>query len=145
MNFNLQYRKATENDIDFLVDLREKTMSEHYISSNLPSTREVHRQRVLYEYDKAEILILNNKPVGLLKVSRNQDTIYIIQLQIDPGLQGKGIGKSILEEILEEAENHQKTVTLSVLKTNKARHLYSSLGFMIIDENEHSYFMEFSK
>ena len=88
---------------------------------------------------------MDNKPVGLLKVSRNQDTIYIIQLQIDPGLQGKGIGKSILEEILEEAENHQKTVTLSVLKTNKARHLYSSLGFMIIDENEHSYFMEFSK
>lgn len=88
---------------------------------------------------------MNNNPVGLLKVSRNQDTIYIIQLQIDPGLQGKGIGKSILKEILKEAENHQKTVTLSVLKTNKARHLYSSLGFTVIDENEHSYFMEFSK
>ncbi|WP_415328731.1 GNAT family N-acetyltransferase [Chryseobacterium sp. MMS23-Vi53] len=145
MSFNLQYRKATENDIEFLIDLREKTMSEHYISSNLPATREVHTQRVLYEYDNAKIIIFNDESVGLLKVSRNNETIYIIQLQIDPSLQGKGIGKFILKDMLEEAENTGKTVTLSVLKTNKAQHLYSSLGFVIIDENEHSYFMEFSK
>lgn len=145
MSFNLQYRKATESDMNFLIHLREKTMSEHYISSNLPATREVHTQRVLYEYDKANIVIFNNEPIGLLKINRNKDTIYIIQLQIDSGLQGKGIGRFILTEIIEEAKNSQKTITLSVLKTNKAQHLYSSLGFVIIDENDDSYFMEFQK
>jgi len=141
MSFKLQYRKATETDIDFLIELREKTMSEHYISSNLPATREVHMQRVLYEFDKASI-IMNNEPIGLLKISRKPDTLYIIQLQIDPTAQGKGIGRFILKELIEEAKNSQKTITLSVLKTNKAQYLYSSLGFVIIGENDHSYFME---
>lgn len=142
MSFKLQYRKATETDIDFLIELREKTMSEHYISSNLPATREVHMQRVLYEFDKAHILILDHEPIGLLKINRQPDTFYIIQLQIDPALQGKGIGRFILKELIDEAKNSQKTITLSVLKTNKAQYLYSSLGFVIIGENDHSYFME---
>jgi ribosomal protein S18 acetylase RimI-like enzyme len=145
MNLNLQYRKATENDIDFLFDLRMKTMTEYYAQSNLPTAKEFVLQRVLYEFDKAHIIILNNEPIGLLKIDRNLDKIHILQLQINPNLQGKGIGKSILKSIFDEAETDQKTVILSVLKVNKAQHLYLRLGFEIIDKNEHSYFMEFSK
>jgi ribosomal protein S18 acetylase RimI-like enzyme len=143
MNTTITYRKASENDIDYLLDLRTKTMNPHYADSNLPTDKETTLQRILYQFDKAHIIFLNNEPVGLLKIDRAEDKTEVMQLQIDPGQQGKGLGKSILSDILEEASKDKKTVTLSVLKTNKAQHLYTSLGSKIVDEDEHSFFMEF--
>lgn len=139
---NLQYRKATENDISFLFDLRTKTMTEHYVSSHLPTDKESTLQRILYHFEKANIITLNNEPIGLLKINRAENHIEVLQIQIDPKLQGKGIGKSILKEIIEEASATKKPVRLSVLKTNKAQTLYVVLGFKIIAEDQHSYMME---
>lgn len=144
MNTPLTYQKATENDIDYLLDLRIKTMVPHYAESNLPTDRETTLQRILYQFDKANIIFLDNHPIGLLKVDRTDSNIDILQLQIDPDQQGKGLGKMILTDILEEASAEGKTASLSVLKTNKAQHLYSSLGFKVVSEDEHSFFMEFS-
>lgn len=142
MNTEIQYRKASENDLDFLLDLRMKTMNEHYVNSSLPTDRESTLQRVLYQFEKANIILLNNEPIELLKIDRSEDKIEVLQLQVDPSQQGKGLGKTILKEIIEEALSSQQSVILSVLKTNKAQNLYSSLGFVIINENEHSYIME---
>ncbi|EJL74832.1 GNAT family N-acetyltransferase [Chryseobacterium populi] len=141
---NIQFKKASENDIDFLLDLRIKTMNEHLSSSNLPTDKEFHLQRIKYRFDNAQIILLNDEPIGLLKTDRSADKIEIIQIQIDPRQQGKGIGKTILKDIIEEGLSVQKPITLSVLKTNKAQSLYAGLGFKIIDEDEYSYMMRFS-
>lgn len=143
MNTEIHYRKACENDIDFLLDLRTKTMNEHYANSSLPTDRASTLQRVFYQFEKANIILFNNEPIGLLKIDKSKNPIEVLQLQIDPGQQGKGLGKTILQSILEEASSAGKKVSLSVLKSNKAQHLYSSLGFKAVGEDEHSYFMEF--
>ncbi len=142
MNPDLHYKQADENDIDFLLNLRMKTMNPHYETSGLSTDRETTLQRVLYQFEKANIILLDNQPIGLLKVNRTFTNIEVLQLQIDPSQQGKGLGKRILSDILEEASLAGKTVSLSVLKTNKAQHLYQSLGFRIVDEDQYSYFME---
>ncbi|AZA77741.1 N-acetyltransferase [Chryseobacterium sp. G0186] len=144
MNTHLTYRKATENDLDYLLDLRTKTMVPHYAESNLPTDHEATLKRVLYAFEKAHIILLDNQPVGLLKISTADHKTDVLQLQIDPAQQGKGLGKKILTDILNEALLAGNTVLLSVLKTNKAQYLYTSLGFKTISEDEHSYFMEFS-
>lgn len=143
MNTTITYRKASENDIDYLLDLRTKTMNPHYADSHLPTDRETTLQRILYQFDKAHIILLNNEPAGLLKINRGDDKTEVLQLQIDPTHQGKGLGKMILKGILEESSKEGKTVELSVLKTNKAQYLYTRLGFKTVGEDEHSYFMEF--
>jgi ribosomal protein S18 acetylase RimI-like enzyme len=143
MNTEIDYRKASEKDIDFLLDLRAKTMNEHYANSSLPTDKASTLQRVLYQFEKANIILLNDEPIGLLKIDKSKDPIEVLQLQIDPNQQGKGLGKTILQSILEEASSAGKKVSLSVLKSNKAQHLYSSLGFKTVGEDEHSYFMEF--
>lgn len=144
MNTHLTYRKATENDLDYLLDLRTKTMVPHYAESNLPTDHEATLKRVLYAFEKANIILLDDQTVGLLKINKTDNRTDVLQLQIDPGQQGKGLGKKILTDILNEASLTGNTVSLSVLKTNKAQHLYTSLGFKTVSEDEHSYFMEFS-
>ncbi|MBL1219732.1 GNAT family N-acetyltransferase [Chryseobacterium sp. L7] len=143
MNTAITFRKASENDMDYLLDLRIKTMNPHYADSHLPTDRETTLQRILYRFDKAHIILLNNEPAGLLKINKADDRTEVLQLQIDPSQQGKGLGKTILSDILKEASSAGKPVALSVLKTNKAQHLYMSLGFKTVDEDEHSFFMEF--
>ncbi|THV60531.1 MULTISPECIES: GNAT family N-acetyltransferase [Chryseobacterium] len=142
MDLNLRYKQADETDIDFLLNLRMKTMNPHYEASGLSTDRETTMQRILYQFEKANIIYLNNQPIGLLKLDRTFTNIDILQLQIDPSQQGKGLGKKILSDILKEASLAGKTVSLSVLKTNKAQYLYKSLGFRIVDEDQYSYFME---
>lgn len=117
-------------------------MNPHYAESHLPTDRETMLQRILYQFDKAHIILLNDEPVGLLKINKTGDKTEVLQLQIDPAQQGKGLGKTILNDILKESSAEGKTVSLSVLKTNKAQNLYSGLGFKIVDEDEYSFFME---
>ncbi|PWN60686.1 GNAT family N-acetyltransferase [Chryseobacterium oncorhynchi] len=144
MNTSITYRKATENDLDYLLDLRMKTMVPHYAEADLPTDDDTTLKRVLHEFEKANIILLDNEPVGLLKINKTNSETEVLQLQIDPSQQGKGLGRLILTDILKEASLVKNIVSLSVLKTNKAQHLYSSLGFKIISEDEHSYFMELS-
>ncbi|MEJ5104526.1 GNAT family N-acetyltransferase [Chryseobacterium sp. MYb328] len=144
MKTSLTYQKATENDIDYLLDLRTKTMVPHYAESNLPTDRETTLNRILDQFDKANIIFLDHQPIGLLKIDRKNTNIDILQLQIDPSQQGKGLGRMILNDILEEASATGKTASLSVLKTNKAQNLYLSMGFKTVSEDEYSFFMEFT-
>jgi N-acetylglutamate synthase-like GNAT family acetyltransferase len=138
----ITFRKATQEDIDFLFDLRIQTMTEHYESSHLATDKESTLKRIQYKFDKAQIILLDNQPVGLLKINRTESLIEILQIQINPKLQGKGIGRRILTDILREASSLQKSTRLSVLKTNRAKNLYAGLGFKITDEDQHSFHME---
>ncbi|KGO93270.1 GNAT family N-acetyltransferase [Flavobacterium subsaxonicum] len=140
---SITYKKASEADIPYLLQLREQTMTEHLVSSGLEATTENNLQRIHYHFDDAKIILLNATPVGLLKVAEHIDAIEIIQIQIAPEFQGKGIGKAIISQILSNANSKNLPVTLSVLKTNKALNLYLSLDFVILDENTHSYIMRY--
>ncbi|MNL57243.1 ribosomal-protein-alanine N-acetyltransferase [compost metagenome] len=77
-----------------------------------------------------------------MKVNENKSGFEIIQIQIDPEFQGKGIGKKMIQSIIDKASSLNLPVELSVLKNNKAKQLYISLGFKIINENEDSFIMK---
>lgn len=117
-------------------------MTEHYVSSHLATDKESTLKRIQYEFEKAQIILLENQLIGLLKINRTESVIEILQIQIDPKFQGKGIGKGILTDILREAASLQKSIRLSVLKTNQAKNLYAGLGFKITGEDQHSFHME---
>lgn len=141
----ISYRKATEKDLDYLLDLRIKTMESHLINSGVNATKEVHLKRIKYKFEIAEIILFDNIEIGLLKKMESSDKIEIIQIQILPNFQGKGIGRKIICSIIEKTINSNLRLTLSVLKENKAKELYKSLGFEIIESNENSFEMEYIK
>jgi len=138
----LTYRKATQTDIDYLLRLRKQTMNEHLINSGMDVSEENHLKRIMYQFDNAKIIYLNAKKIGLLKVSESQNKIEIIQFQIDPKYQQKGIGQIIIKSIIKKSSKKKLPVILSVLKVNKAKRLYERIGFNIIEENENSFIMK---
>jgi len=136
------FKKASKEDIEFLLWLRKETMVEHYIKAGKEVNEENLLGRIKDNFEHAKIILLNNQKIGLLKVAKNKTEIEIHQIQIAPNYQNKGIGKQIIQSILQEASAKKIPVKLSVLKVNKAQTLYKNLGFAIYDENEYSYFMK---
>ncbi|WP_293943947.1 MULTISPECIES: GNAT family N-acetyltransferase [unclassified Sphingobacterium] len=140
---NIKYRPALKSDLEFLLDLRIQTMNAHLTASSLPVSDEAHLQRIDYQFEHALIIEIDKRAIGLLKIERQQDNIELIQIQIAASYRSKGIGRRILNDLIEEAIESEKTITLSVLKTNKAKNLYSDVGFKIVGETESAYLMLF--
>ena len=79
--------------------------------------------------------------MGLLKVVRERRQWELMQIQLAPGVQGQGLGTTLLQSLIAEARSKNASLTLSVLKANPAKRLYDRLGFRMVAEKENSYEM----
>lgn len=138
------FRRAQNSDLSFLLDLRKKTMDAHIIRAGLLPCDDSHWQRIHYRFDCAQIIICNHTDAGLLKVVKEGDVWDLVQIQLIPSHQGKGIGRSIIGAIMEEAFSKKAGIKLSVFKSNPARNLYESLGFKTYAETEATFEMQVS-
>lgn len=137
----LSRRPATEADIPFLLALRRETMDGHLAASGIATDDASRRTRVMHAFDCAELLLGDGVPVGLLKLRRLPHEWEIVQIQLAPALQGRGIGRSLLREILADATRAGVSVSLTVLKANPAKRLYEELGFEVSGEDAHEFHM----
>lgn len=137
----LSRRPATEADIPFLLALRQETMDGHLVASGVAIDDASRHARVMHHFECADILLDGDEPVGLLKLLRSPGEWEIVQIQLAPALQGRGIGRSLLRKILAHAARAGVSVSLSVLKANPAKHLYEELGFEVFGEDAHEFHM----
>ncbi|MDY8135292.1 GNAT family N-acetyltransferase [Aquimarina sp. 2201CG5-10] len=136
--------KAQDTDKDFLLRLRKLTMVEHLEKAGLYLSDEEHIQRIKKYFECSRIILYLTKKAGLIKYLETDDTIEILQLQVLPEYQGKGIGKHLLNELYTKARGREKKLTLKVLKDNPAKHLYERTGFKVIGEDDYEYYMKLS-
>ncbi|MCP1997250.1 GNAT family N-acetyltransferase [Flavobacterium sp. HSC-61S13] len=123
-------RPATNNDLSFLLHLRKDTMSTYLRESQLDHSESGHLDRIHYAFEYAEIILLHQKPIGLLKTRLEDSILEIIQIQILPEFQKLGIGSQLILNIIRQATLKNLTVHLSVLQVNPALRLYQRLGFL---------------
>ena len=144
MNINgISFRPAQESDINYLLQLRMETMTEHLVNSSMEVSEENHLSRILYQFESAKLIYVDGKEAGLLKVIEDEQKVEIIQIQISPAYQEKGIGESIIKPILNDALSKNLPVQLSVLKSNRAINFYKKLGFKVIGEDTNSFKLEY--
>ncbi len=78
----------------------------------------------------------NTTNLGFISVElnyQNQPKAKIHKIYILPNLQGKGIGKILMQKAEDLAlENNQKSITLNVNRFNKALNFYENIGYQII-------------
>ncbi len=130
--------KAKIEDEDFLFDLRKQTMVVHLERSGIFLSDKEHRLRVAKNYTDAFIIWYSQERVGLLKYIENEKAIEVLQIQVLPDYQGNGIGKQVLEQLIEQ----QKVIRLKILKENPAKNLYQRMGFLTVNEDDYEYHME---
>jgi ribosomal protein S18 acetylase RimI-like enzyme len=91
---------------------------------------------------------LNEEPVGFASYSETEEPgIYKLQkLYVRSDIQGKGLGKALLDEVLNIVTGLKATaLQLNVNRYNKAKSFYEKFGFKIIREENidigNNYFM----
>lgn len=79
-----------------------------------------------------QVVEIDNEIAGFVATSNDdqiESAIYVDALHISNHFQRKGLGTKLLNKVLEEAHQHNKRVTIAILKGNdNARNLYTKLG-----------------
>jgi GNAT superfamily N-acetyltransferase len=118
-----------------------------YMLKLIYSPRALRRQMV-DEHQQFLILERAEEPIGFASWSAmsNPGVYKLHKLYVQTGRQGKGLGRTLLQFILEtiRPEGAGK-LRLNVNRHNKARQFYERMGFTVIGEEDidigHGYFM----
>ena len=137
-------RAATQADVPFLLRLRLDTMTPHQLGSGLIVSEREQADRLRHRFDCAQVVEIEGRPAGILKVTRDGLDWQVVQIQLVPELQSRGIGTRLLEGLILEARAAGAGLSLHVLRANPARRLYERLGFRVIAEGAHEYTMRLS-
>jgi N-acetylglutamate synthase-like GNAT family acetyltransferase len=126
-NMNLKYtlEQAKESDKVFLLELRKTTMLSYLEKAGIILSEEEHIERVESFFDSSYIIENEDEnSIGLLKYVEDKKSIELVQLQILPEYQSKGIGSTILKDLIAKSQKLDKQLTLKVLKNNPSKILY---------------------
>ena len=132
-------RPAREADLPFLRALRAQSMREHLENSGLAYDEVAQAARIPDRFNCARIVVCDGADVGLFKVCREGSPWELIQIQLLPAAQGRGLGAALIRELLADAAAAGVAVELSVLKANPAQRLYARLGFRPVGEAARAY------
>jgi len=113
---NIELHKATDDDITFLLELRKQTTIEHLEKAGLFLSEEQHLARVRVHFDMVYIILHKKAKIGVLKYIETDSAIEILQLQITPKFQGKGIGNYVLNNVIEQSIAMNKEIRLESAK-----------------------------
>jgi ribosomal protein S18 acetylase RimI-like enzyme len=138
----LALRPFTESDQDFLAALYASTRAEELAVTGWPEdfkasfcAQQFAAQTVHYQahYREASFCVIEREgtPIGRLIVWRSPASLHVIDISLLPAARGQGIGSRLLADLLAEASEAGKQVSLCVDKMNRAGRLYERLGFEI--------------
>jgi GNAT superfamily N-acetyltransferase len=135
-------RPAQEADVPFLLRLREIAMDPLHRKAGVFQTPAEMEERVRSHWNEAQVIEIGGQPVGLWKLWRQPEVWWILQVQLMPEAQGRGIGAALIRDLMAEARSAGVALKLKVLRINPARRLYERLGFVIAGEDEHGLEMQ---
>jgi ribosomal protein S18 acetylase RimI-like enzyme len=127
----LQLRPATSADSDLSFRLHRATMRD-YVGQiwgwDDDVQQAMHDQR--FDPPTTRIITVDGVDAGIIVTEQRPTELYLSRIAVDPGYQGQGIGRQVIEGLLVEAGEQGKTVVLEVLTSNpRAEALYRRLGF----------------
>ena len=153
MKKSITFRSITSEDENFLYRLYASTREEElaqttwtvaekeiFLKQQFTAQHEFYMQQ--FTRAKFDIVLENNESVGRLYVDRREDEIRLIDIALLPEHRNKGIGTSLLTELLDEAKKTNKPLRIHVEKYNPALQLYHRLGFREIKDSGVYYLME---
>ncbi len=141
----LSFRPLTGRDMAFLKTVYRSTREDELSGT---SWSEIEKQsfidmqfRAQHEhyqthYPEALWLIIKQTEaaIGRLYLERWSDQHRIIDIALLPQHRGNGLGALIMRDLMDEAADAGKAVSIHVEKFNPARRLYDRLGFVTVED-----------
>ncbi len=152
----LSLRWITDDDLPFLAELYASTRREEVAQTPWSEEQKEAFLRWQFEnqhqhyqtyYPDCEFLVIEKdaigrrEPIGRLYVDRWKEEIRLVDIALLPEHRGGGLGRKILEVLLDEGREKDLPVSIHVEYNNPALRLYKRLGFRHVDSNGIYYLM----
>jgi len=124
-------RLATVADSEELFRIHRESMTP-YLREALgewsdEADREQHDE--WFRQGRAHVITVDERVAGCLDVVRKDGVLWLLRIELDPQLQGRGIGSAVVTDLQAQAAAEGLRMILDVFSGNPARRLYERLGF----------------
>ncbi|MCP5244483.1 MAG: GNAT family N-acetyltransferase [Burkholderiales bacterium] len=143
----IRIRPVEQSDYDWLLDLHHTVYRELIINEfgYWDDDEELGLFLEAWETKKIDVILIQDDPVGMFIVERQDDYLWLDEIQIEPQYQCQGIGTEVIMQLILQARKMCLPLRLRVLHANQgAYRLYQKLGFQQIRRAEHHNVMEMS-
>ena len=141
----LSFRRLVGRDLPFLETLYASTRLEEVASTGWPEAEQreflsqqftAQHAHYLQHYPDADWLIVKfeRKRIGRLYLERWPTQHRIIDIALLPDYRGQGFGAAMMQDVMDEARDAGKDVSIHVEKQNPAKRLYERLGFEAVED-----------
>jgi len=122
---DLQFRQINPSDVDEILSIER-------VSFSCPWSAQFFLQELRVPCARSLLAVVGGKAIGYILYWLLPNEADIHNLAVHPAYRRQGIGRSLLQGVIEEARQSGSTrVTLEVRKSNEAaQRLYHSLGFV---------------
>ena len=133
----INLRDADSGDMSFLWELHVASMREYVDATyGWNDTDQKSRFDTGFRPAGIQIIDVDGKLVGMWETNQQADPWFLARIAIIPAYQNKGIGSSLITELLAHADLQDRQVALQVLRVNPARALYERFGFLTYEETD---------
>ena len=144
---SISFRPVGQEDEAFLVKVYGSTRSEEL--APVPWTEDqkeaflkmqlaAQQQHYRAQYPDAEhqLILSDERPIGRLYVARLDKEIRIVDIALLTEARGRGVGTSIIKDLMDEAARVGKPLRIYVESFNPALRLFERLGFSRAGEHD---------
>ena len=144
----MRYRlvDASPGDATWLEDLRRRSYADLFDATWGGWDEPRHSRHFSESLDRGHISIIEagGVRIGMIQLFVENETVEIGEIQIDPSHQGRGLGTSVLLDVMATAGLEGRGVRLSVgLRNQKAIRLYERLGFSPAGQSDTHLYMTY--
>ena len=136
---NITLRQAKPEDLEWLDEFYERMMRPYV---ELTHAWDEERFRKNYNTKTISVIQLDGEDIGMLKTEKRKDHICLGDIQLKEAFQRRGIGTSLIRDVIEKAKADRLPLRLRVLKENPVVELYNRLGFVKTKEFKHCHELE---
>jgi len=141
----ISLRPITAEDREFLLRLYRSTREEELATTSWGEDEKsafiLHQFSAQHiEYSRAypngdfRVVLVDGEPAGRLYLNRMPEQLRIVDIAMLPEFRGRGIGGSIVADVIARGEAEGVPVTIHVERFNPALRLYDRLGFRPIED-----------
>jgi ribosomal protein S18 acetylase RimI-like enzyme len=134
---------ATTRDVEMALTGWDAAQQEAFLRMQFQFQTTHYRQH--YGDASFQIILRDNAPIGRIYVHYGASEIRLMDIALLPEFRRSGIGGAIIENLLQEAAQLGKSVSLHVERFNPALRLYERLGFRVVEDLGINLFMEWRR
>ena len=138
-------RDVTPEDRNFLLDVYATTRADElamvpwseeqrlaFLNSQFNAQDVYYHER--FPDAQYSVILQDGDPVGRIYILREEQEIRMLDITVLPQYRGRGIGTSLVGDLLDEGKRTGKGVRIFVEQFNPSRRLFERLGFSQVRE-----------